>query len=175
MRWFLYFFILGLAVLAQANSDPTLSQLRIRFKAAVVDKEVEDFFNFCQINTSLPSTHKAYKASSYALMTSKTWNPFTKIKRLNTYEQLMKEAYQSDTSKIEIRFLRLSMEYNIPRWLGMSNHLKEDKEYIVAHINDIKSLRLSPAFAKYILYFFKQTGLFSSTELSKIATALPKS
>lgn len=154
------------------HSSITLPELRERFQQAVVKGKSSAYFEYNDTINPRQATAIAYKACSYALHTQNTWNPILKVAYLKKYSHLMEIAMKQSPDCIEIRFLRLSIEYNIPRWLGMSEHMNADSRFIATHTPEISSLQLDPTYAKYILYFLQQTTLFSEKEITLLKIAL---
>ncbi|WP_258102349.1 hypothetical protein [Marinoscillum pacificum] len=159
---------------SSSTGNDELVQLREGFRQAVVNQEVDAFYHQVTVNNSDESIIKAYTACAYAMKAKTTWNPFTKLSQVRMYEQLMTEAYLKSPDNIELRFLRFSIEYNLPSWLGMSDHLDEDQQYIASHTMDIQELMLHPEYARYILYFIKETGLYKEETVTKLQQALVK-
>tara|TARA_B100001250_G_C19606020_1_gene702793 strand:- start:158 stop:685 length:528 start_codon:yes stop_codon:yes gene_type:complete len=156
------------------TGNDELIQLREGFRQAVVNQQVDAFYHQVTINNSDESVIQAYTACAYALKAKTAWNPFTKLSQVRMYEQLMEQASLKSPNNIEIRFLRFSIEYNLPTWLGMSEHLNEDQQYIASHIMDIQELMLHPEYARYILYFIQETGLFKEKTITGLQQALVK-
>ncbi|GAB2540828.1 hypothetical protein [Rufibacter soli] len=73
-----------------------------------------------------------YKAVSNAIMAKHAWSPYNKIKFLRTSAEVFEQAVALDNTDPEVRFLRYSIEYNIPRYLNMSHHLEDDKRVFMA-------------------------------------------
>lgn len=77
----------------------------------------------------------AYMGALDALKAKHSWNPYSKIKYLNTSEKLMQEAVKQDPHNIEILFMRFSIEHNVPGFLGYNKDLVGDKEEMIAQLN----------------------------------------
>ncbi|MEP1094351.1 MAG: hypothetical protein ABJG78_04540 [Cyclobacteriaceae bacterium] len=146
--------------------------MRKSFHMAVLDPEKsEEFHNFLKNTTLTTPTLKAYKASSEAMFARAVWNPFTKLSQVMKYADLMEMAVEEDVENAEIRFLRFAIEYNLPRFLGMSKHLDEDLEAIIANLTSIPSMNLDASFCRYIIYFLKETNLATKEDIKKMETA----
>ncbi|GAA4325723.1 hypothetical protein GCM10023149_28230 [Mucilaginibacter gynuensis] len=72
-----------------------------------------------------------YIATLQALKAVHTWNPYFKIKYLNNAESSYKKAVAMDVHNIEIRFMRFSVEHNVPGFLGYNKNLTDDRETII--------------------------------------------
>ncbi len=144
------------------------------FRLAVVEKQIDSFFEQVKETQGHHSTCLAYQACAFAMKAQINWNPISKWYYIRKYNQLMNRAVALSAANLEVRFLRFSMEYYLPKWLEMSIHLQEDKEYISSHVEDIHELQLHEDYAHYILYFLKQTNFFDQSTLESLQTALTK-
>ena len=72
-----------------------------------------------------------FKAVSEAVMAKYAWSPYSKLKHLKTASALFDQAVMLDAENPEIRFLRYTVEYYIPRYLNMSSHIEQDKKMVV--------------------------------------------
>lgn len=155
-----------------ANSQ-SLAEVRENFHQAVLDPEqsqaFHDFLEGASLNTP---TLKAYKATSEAMLARAVWNPFTKLAQVMKYADLMEVAVEEDSENIEVRFLRLAIEYNLPRFLGMSKHLDEDHDMIVENLSSVETMHVDPNFCHYIIYFLRDTMLCSEEEIVRMESAL---
>lgn len=156
------------------SEEPRLIDLREGFRQAVVANEVENFFDSVKDLEQLAAPKQAYQACAYAMKAKESWNPFSKLAYIRKYDQLMEKATDQSPNNIEIRFLRFSIEYNLPEWLGMSDHISEDIHYISNHTADIEQLMLHSEYAQYILYFIRETGLCESSTITELQQALIK-
>ena len=155
------------------GSGQSLEAIRKEFHKAVLDPEESDTFYGYLLNVqSADPTIKAYKAVSEAMLAQVLWNPFSKFSQVRKYSRQMEMAVMEDTENLEIRFLRLAIEYNLPRFLGMSSHLYEDRDMILENIIAVDSYNLDPAFCHYILYFMNDTGLCSKTQFETLKKEL---
>lgn len=105
-------------------------------------------------------------------MAQLSWNPLDKLGQIKKFEKLMSEAISRDTDNLEIHFLRFCIEYHIPKWLGFSDNLYSDKDFIVTHADKIEELEFSSHFVKYIAYFLNETGLCSPEDEKVIRSQL---
>lgn len=69
-----------------------------------------------------------FEAGVQGMMAKFVWSPYTKIKHLRTSAELFDQVVKKHPQVTEVRFLRYSLEFFIPRYLNMSEHLDEDKK-----------------------------------------------
>lgn len=154
----------------------TIEEVRTSFHSAVLDPEESKAFHEFVEDLKLSSpTLKAYKAVSEAMLARVVWNPFTKLSQVLKFGDLIEMAVLEDPENIEIRFLRLAIEYNLPKFLGMSDHLIEDRDVIVKNMGTIKTIGVDSAFGNYIIYFLRDTKLCTEEEIVEMESGLVKS
>ncbi len=165
--------ILSIA-LALTVSAQDLSEIRSEFHAVVLNPDdSRSFYDFLKDVENPSSTIKAYQAVSEALLAQVVWNPFSKLKQVMKYDKQMEAAIEEDPANIEIRFLRLAIEYNLPSFLGMSTHLEEDVDKIVSGLSSVSKMQVNPMFGKYIFYFLNETNLCTSEQLALMKQSFP--
>lgn len=71
---------------------------------------------------------RGFRAGAHGMMAKYAWSPYYKIKYLRTSATLFEEIISKHPQVAEVRFLRYSLEYFIPRYLNLSTHLDEDKK-----------------------------------------------
>ena len=135
MITFLLFLLLGFVtnVLPADNTKAyTLTTLRKDYLKASKDEAAARLFykKMADYNERHPVV-LAYKGASEAVMAKYNWNPYNKLKHVKTAGSIFKEAVALDNANPEIRFLRFTVEHYIPRYLNLSEHLKEDKGVII--------------------------------------------
>lgn len=151
----------------------TIEEVRASFHSAVLDpKESKTFYEFVEDLKLSSPTLKAYKAVSEAMLAQVVWNPFTKLSQVLKFDDLIEVAVAEDPDNVEIRFLRLAIEYNLPRFLGKSDHLTEDRDVIVQNISAINTMGIDSSFAHYIIYFLRDTKLCSENEIVEMENGL---
>jgi hypothetical protein len=77
----------------------------------------------------------AYLATLSACKAKLSWNPYMKVKHLNNAEATYKTAVNNDPHNIEIRFLRFSVEHNVPGFLGFNKDLLTDRDEIITQLD----------------------------------------
>lgn len=166
--------ILLLAVLLSTlASGQNLQEVRSSFHQAVMEPEKSrNFHEFLESSKDKSATILAYQAVSEALLAQVVWNPFSKLSHIMKYEKMMEKAIVKDEENIEIRFLRLAIEVNLPSFLGMSTHVQEDKDVIVSNLSKVSKMKLEKKFGQYIFYFLDETGLCTNDEISLMQETL---
>ena len=153
----------------------SLDEVRSEFHSAVLNPDNTENFHDFMLKIENPSTTvQAYQAVSEALLAQSAWNPFKKLSQVMKYDKLMSTIIKEDPKNVEIRFLRLAIEYNLPSFLMMSSHLEEDVDQIVNNLSSVSKMQVNPMFGKYIFYFLKETNLCSQEELDRMKMSFEK-
>ncbi|MFY0601310.1 MAG: hypothetical protein JXR03_16660 [Cyclobacteriaceae bacterium] len=168
--WSLIFCCLPVTLFADIH------EIRKSFHSALLNEEnIETFHSLMDSNVDTEPTIVAYQAVSKALMAQKVWNPIDKYIYIKNFHSLMDKALKEDSLNLEIRFLRFSVEYHIPPWLGYSEHLEEDIKFININSYKVSQLMFDDNYIRYISYFIRHTNLFTKEELIVILNNLENS
>lgn len=105
--------------------------LRRQYEQAAANKEAgEKFYNLLHDYKAQDALVLGYKAASEAIRArdASMLNKLTYVQQAaHTFEQ----AVALDPTNAEIRFLRFSVESNLPAFLGLSKHVDEDKAFLL--------------------------------------------
>lgn len=91
------------------------------------------------------SIYLAYLGGLQAIWANHTINPISKLQTFNKGKNNLEKAVKMMPDDIEIRFIRLSVQRNAPRFLGYYPQIKEDEEFIRKHqqfISEVSLLQL---------------------------------
>ena len=115
-----------------AQSPYALPALRQHFRQAAQDEASSRRFH--QLMSQYAAENAvvlAYKAASEAILAKHTGGLFDKLDRVKAAGRQFDQAVALDPRHPEIRFLRFSVESNLPGFLGASKHVEEDKHLLV--------------------------------------------
>lgn len=170
MKVWLSILLLSLSLTGYSSS---LENLRKAFHNSVLNpKELPTFINAIS-NIQFPSPlEEAYIGASEALLAREGWNPIAKINHLSNFRDLLEQAINKDSNNLEIRFLRYSIEFNIPKLLRSEANMTEDKVVIMENIEKTTELSIDNSFIIYILTLFEDTKSCTSEEISLIKERL---
>ncbi|WP_295650989.1 hypothetical protein [uncultured Mucilaginibacter sp.] len=119
-----------------ADPQPELKPLRQKMLLAANNKKTADsLYNALDKLPAKSPVIIAYIATLDALKAKQTWNPYSKIIYLNQSQSLLLTAVADDPQNIEIRFLRFSIQHNVPGFLGYGKNLAEDREEIITQLD----------------------------------------
>ncbi|GEM_PF-774592 len=113
-------------------NEPDLDKLRISFYSAVENQKLMKIFwndivkNFGEkVNYTQPM-NLAYFGVYKTLEAKHSFNPYTKLKKLQGGLELLEKAIKLDKSNLEIRFMRFSVLHYIPDFLGYQQEKESD-------------------------------------------------
>jgi hypothetical protein len=126
---------LGAAAYAD-NIQTDVKALRKKLTLAINDSRTTDsLYNVLERVPQKTALTIGYLGALDALKAKHSWNPYSKLKYLNTSQKLMQQALQQDPHNIEILFMRFSIQYNVPGFLGCSKNLDGDKAELITQLN----------------------------------------
>ncbi|MEM1134542.1 MAG: hypothetical protein AAGI07_01795 [Bacteroidota bacterium] len=140
-------------------------------KAVQDDSGREAFCNLILSYSNESAVITAYQAAAKALQAKNGWNPLARLSQLKQADALFESAIDREPSNIELRFLRLSVQYYTPRWLGLSDNLEEDKKVIISNIHHYKNLNINDGVIDWIQDFMITSGFCDEREIATIKAA----
>lgn len=153
------------AIAANDATEPDLHTIRKLLVTAINSSKTTDslYRNLGSIKkpTALVT---GYIGTLQALKAKHTWNPYYKIKYLNDAEKTFKTAVTGDPSNIEIRFMRFSVEHNVPGFLGYTKNLVADRTEIIKQIEHKHYASADAALVKTIITFLIDSKRCTPTE-----------
>ncbi|UOR03819.1 hypothetical protein MUN82_12765 [Hymenobacter aerilatus] len=115
-----------------SDANPySVANLRRQYQQAAASKEGgEKFHQLMAAYTQHDAVVLAYKAAAEAIR-ARDASMFNKLTYVQQAAKLFDEAVRRDDDNAEIRFLRLSVESNLPAFLGLSQHVDDDRQFLV--------------------------------------------
>lgn len=106
----------------------------------------------------------AYVATLEGLKAKHSWNPYSKLKFVNRADKQISRAVAASPEELEIRFMRFSLQFYTPSFLGFSDDLVEDRKMIVRLLELKKFGRSDQDLVRSIAKFMLETKLCTPTE-----------
>jgi hypothetical protein len=155
------------------DEQPNLHVIRKLLMSAINSGKVTDslYRNLASIKNPTGLIN-SYMGTLEALKAKHSWNPYYKIKYLNDAEKTFKAAVTRDPHNIEIRFMRFSVEHNVPGFLGYTKNLIADKDEIIKQIDRKHYSSADAALVKTIITFLLDSKRCTSAEQSKLSQYL---
>jgi hypothetical protein len=124
---------LNRAALAFPSPVSTYSpaNLRHHYEQAAASKEAgEKFYDLLHSYNDQNALVLGYKAASEAIK-ARDASMLNKLTYVQQATRTFEQAVSLDPKNAEIRFLRFSVESNLPPFLGLSKHVEEDKTFLL--------------------------------------------
>jgi hypothetical protein len=91
-----------------------------------------------------------YKACATMLMAKHVFNPFSKLSHFKRGREMLEKAIQFDHNNIELRFLRYTIQTNVPSFLNYSQSKDLDRLFLVNSLNKLNDQKLKRIIAAYL-------------------------
>lgn len=143
-------FLLLLCFQLLTNAD--LSTLRSLYNEASVDKvKAIKLLAIAEKNSTISSVFTGYLGAGKIIMAKHAFNPYTKWNLFNEGKDILESAIASDQNSLELKYLRLTIQMNVPSFLGYKNNIIQDKAFIKKNIAEVKDKELQTLIKKYLI------------------------
>ena len=100
------------------------------------------------------NTIQCYKGAVTAAMADYTKNKSEKLKLFREGKTLIEQSIAKDSSNVELRFLRFTVQSACPKALGYNHQIESDRTFIMSNKSEIKNLSVKKSIDDY----FKKSG-----------------
>ncbi|PIY10784.1 MAG: hypothetical protein COZ18_05355 [Flexibacter sp. CG_4_10_14_3_um_filter_32_15] len=109
----------------------------------------------------------AYRAACESMMAQFSWNPYIKLAQVTKSFDFFEKAIKNDSQNAEIRFLRFSVQHNVPDFLRKNREFEEDKDALLENLKQTNFAQadFDTEFAQFIIGYLKDSGRFEVKEL----------
>ncbi len=101
-----------------------------------------------------------YKACATMLRAKYVFNPFTKWSHFYNGKNMLEKTILTDENNIELRYLRFTIQTNVPSFLGYKNEIEADKLFLLRSIKTLSDENLKTS----ILSFLKKSDYLNIFE-----------
>lgn len=135
MRIMLMLFLLPCAALAQ---ESLLNEARKAVADIFRDEAVSSAMalRFEGVDVSGNPLLMGYKGAVVMAQGRHAANPFRKLSIFNEGKAILDQAIAKDPTNVELRFLRLTIQVNVPGILGYSGQIAEDRAFIDRNLHN---------------------------------------
>lgn len=128
-----------------------ISRVRDLFLAAARSED--------KVNELLKMTEKAgkddlvlmgYHGVARTLLAKYSINPVTKLNHFNKGKKILESALVASPNNIELRYLRLTLQENVPSLLGYSDMIEKDRAFLKEKLPGITDKQLSKMIGEYL-------------------------
>ena len=133
-----------------ASND--IESVREMYYHSIEDNKVANkFLNyFDTVDVKNNATLMGYNAVANFVQSKHSWNPYTKLEHFNAGKEQLEYAIIQEGENIELRFLRLSIQENLPSFLGYNSQIKADRSFLVDHLDQILDEDLKSKISTYL-------------------------
>lgn len=132
--------ILFLSLIEVKAQGLDMKDIRIEFKYGVKDEDV------CLENLKLlrkyanSSVEKGYLAAYQIFMAKHTFNPLKKMSHFNKGKDDLEQLIANEPDDVELRYIRLCIQFYSPKILGYQSNIEEDKLYVMNNLYKLKDM-----------------------------------
>lgn len=114
---------------------PELEEVRSGFKLAIDNSSsAEALYDQLSGTDKKTPVLYAYRGATRALMAKHSNNPYTKLEYVKEGSEILDQAVIANPNAMEIRYLRYTMESNVPNFLPYRKHVEQDKSRILTEL-----------------------------------------
>jgi len=151
MKFLWCLFLLPFGPSAAQNFD--LHQIRKLYHGAAEIKQ--DAMQLNQLMLRVDSGTGApvmicYKGANEMIQAKYLLNPFSKFEKFLKGKQLIEKAISRDTLNLEMRFIRYSIQTNLPAFLAYHDNLGADKQFLLVNTWVNKDAELKGIIINYL-------------------------
>ncbi|MBC8082936.1 MAG: hypothetical protein H7Z21_06955 [Hymenobacter sp.] len=144
------------------------SNLRRQYQQAATGKEAgEKFYQLMAAYQQQDALVLAYKAAAEAIR-ARDASMLNKLTYVQNAMKQFEQAVKLDADNAEIRFLRLSVESNVPSFLGLSQHVDEDRQFLLNTLLQHPKSGLDPESFGLVRDFMVARGHVSDADAQKL-------
>jgi hypothetical protein len=155
------------------QTEPNIPLIRKQLVSAINSgKTTDSLYNSLGAIKNRTSLINGYMATLEALKAKHTWNPYYKVKYLNDAENSFKNAVANDPHNIEIRFMRFSVEHNVPGFLGYNKNLDADRVEMIRQLEKKNYALADDKLVKTIITFLLDSKRCTPAEQSHLTQHL---
>ncbi len=144
-----------------SNSSKTVSDLRYYF--SIVSESKANVEKLKQLSSEAKQLNQAVKTGYYASAVMAEakfkFDPFSKLSAFNNGKKILESCVSADSSLVELRYIRLAIQKNVPSILGYSSNITSDKKFLLNNVSKIKEsdTELYSKISAFLITQFKLT------------------
>jgi len=149
-NWILCFFFIQSIACYAANEE--VESIRILFQKAQSSEKVclELIDRLEPFNEGNNTLLMGYRACATMLMAKHVFNPFSKLSYFKRGRDILEKAIKSDRDNIELRFLRYTIQTNVPSFLNYNQFKESDRLFLVNSISKLTDQKLKKIIIAYL-------------------------
>ncbi len=148
------------------NPQPgELTEIRRLYARAPLFKADAQQFNklLLSVDSSSAPVLCCYKGAAEMIAAKYAINPIIKLQRFNAGKAWISAAVKRDTLALEMRFVRFSIQSNLPVFLGYREDIGTDKDFLLRHVRNCAD----PELKKMIINYITVSAALTAEELKQ--------
>ena len=106
-----------------------------------------------------------YKGAGTMILANHVFSPISKLNKFNRGKKLLEQAVKQDPTNLELRYLRLTIQTNVPKFLGYSKEINTDKTILINGLEQLSDKDLKNRIVDYLL----KSSICTNDELKKVS------
>lgn len=103
-----------------------------------------------------PAIVTGYKGAARMMQAKYAFSPISKYTHFKNGRELIEQALKKEPKNIEVRYLRYTIQTNLPSFLGYKDQIRGDREFLIDQLKTITDQKLKHNIQQYI----KQQGKY---------------
>jgi hypothetical protein len=151
VKYSLLCFFLIHGILSSAKT-PEIEDVRILFhKAESSQKMCIELIELLEpYNDKSNALYLGYRASATMLMAKHLINPFSKLSYFKKGKLMLEKAIEFDRKNVELRFLRYTIQTNVPSFLNYSGDKENDRMFLLQSLQRLNDQKLKNIISTYL-------------------------
>lgn len=128
-----------------------ISKARVLFLAAVENEDkAAELLKYTEKAGREDALLLGYQGIAKTLLGKHSFNPVNKVNYFNKGKKILEEALAIAPENVELRYLRLTLQENVPSFLGYSDRIHEDRAFIRAKLPALADPQLKKMITDYL-------------------------
>jgi len=134
------------------KDEPKIEVVRSLFYEAAANKTAAARFSkaLSVVDNNSSPVLVCYKGVSEMLQAKHMFSPFSKMEKFRKGKSLIEKSIRRDPNDLELRFLRFSIQSNLPGFLGYDEAISIDKVKLLEGYSTIKDTELRNRIFSYL-------------------------
>lgn len=131
-------FLITVTVLMNSSTSYNLDLIRANYDKVFLDRELcEKMIDELDREKNNSATYLGYLGGLQTIWANHVFSPISKWNTFKKGKGNIEQAIKIEPENVELRFIRLSIQKNIPSFLGYKSNIDEDIEFIKKNRNQI--------------------------------------
>ncbi|RZL50642.1 MAG: hypothetical protein EOP00_03395 [Pedobacter sp.] len=134
-------------------AESELIKIRNLYEQAAVDEAAHLKLNkLLEVKKDESPLFLGYKGAGIMIGANYAFNPISKLNKFNKGKKLIEQAIARQPKNLELRYLRFTIQTNLPKFLGYSAAIKADKEFVINQLTITQDVDLRDRIVAYLIF-----------------------